>query len=634
MQQKIVWKSLTVVAVLILFLYFLYPTIQFNYLMSREDQDALKIEDPDRYEKLLQNSIKLGLDLQGGMNLVMEVDIKELLNALARNKDARFEKALQEADKEAAKTDKSFLSLFIKYLDKEGVDLARYYGTRTRRNRDEILKYLKEQTDDAIDRSLEVLRNRVDQFGVAEPTIQKQGDRRIIIELAGITDPDRVRGIVGKTALLEFRLLKDPQIANNVGTRINTYLKGEIEQDTSLIAEGADTTKQETTEDTSVVKAEELFGKMEGEKGKADTTVVDSAELEREQLFKENLFFFDRNNPYVLLVPKENEARLYKVLQDSAVQKIISEEAGDAELLVGVAKPNQSFIPVYLANKKSELTGETIEDAKEDIGRSASSIGGFVVSLRFNDEGAKVFSRVTGANLQKPLAIVLDRRVHSAPIIQTKIRDGRAEITGLSTMDEAKDLAVVLKAGALPAPLKVLEERTVGPSLGKDSVQRGTYSAIMGLVLVALFMMVYYRFSGVIACFALIMNILIILGTMSVFHATLTLPGIAGLILTIGMAVDANVLIFERIREEVDKGKGVWAAVDTGYGRAFITILDANITTLIAAAVLYNFGTGPVKGFATVLGIGIIASMFTAIFVTRTIYEVLLSKKMMKQISI
>lgn len=600
--------------------------------MDREQKDLLKIDNPDKYDYLLSKSIKLGLDLQGGMNLVMEVDVKALLNALAQNKDERFERALDNADQKAKVSDASFISLFTKELQDMGVDLARYYGTRTLRSQDDIISYLNEQRDEAVGRSLEVLRNRVDEFGVAEPTIQKQGDRRIIIELAGITDPDRVRNIVGKTALLEFRLLKEPQVVDNLGSRINNYLKGKAEEDTT---EAIEKEGEKAPSDTSVVKAEELFGQREEEEvAGEDTTKVDSATLEKEMLFKENLFLSNPNNPNVLLVPEENEARLRYALQDSGVQRILNEGVGNAELLIGKPTEDFPFISVYLANKEPELTGETIEGAQAQPSRGTTSFGGYEVTLNFNDDGARIFSRVTGANLQKPLAIILDKRVQSAPIIQAKIRDGRAVITGLNSMEEATDLAIVLRAGSLPAPLRVMEERTVGPSLGKDSVNKGTYSALVGLALVVVFMMIYYKFSGVIADFALIMNILIILGTMSAFHATLTLPGIAGLILTIGMAVDANVLIFERVREELDKGKGVWIAVETGYSRAFITILDANATTFIAAAVLYNFGTGPVKGFATVLGIGIIASMFTAIFVTRTIYELLLSKKIIKQISI
>ena len=631
MPRKIMTKIIVIIGIILLFAYFLYPTITFNFLMGKEDKDLLKIDNPDRYDNLLKKSIKLGLDLQGGMNLVMEVDVKALLNALAQNKDERFEKALNNASKKSLQSDASFVSLFVKELQDMGVDLARYYGTRTLRTQQEIIDYLNKQRDEAVGRSLEVLRNRVDEFGVAEPTIQKQGDRRIIIELAGITDPDRVRGIVGKTALLEFRLLKDPQVVDNIGTRINDYLKGKAGEDTTEIVPE----EEKAPSDTSVVKAEELFGKRGEEQGtEQDTTKVDSSTLARERLFKENLFLSNPNNPNVLLVPKENEARLQYALQDSGVQRILNEDAGNAQLLIGKTQKNFDFTPVYLANKEPELTGETITDAQPQISRSATTFGGYEVTLSFNDEGARIFSRVTGANLQKPLAIVLDGRVQSAPIIQAKIRDGRAVITGLNSMDEAKDLSIVLKAGSLPAPLRMMEERTVGPSLGKDSVEKGTYSALVGLGLVVLFMMVYYKFSGMVADFALLMNILIILGTMSAFHATLTLPGIAGLILTIGMAVDANVLIFERIREELDKGKGVWVAVETGYSRAFITILDANVTTFIAGAVLYNFGTGPVKGFALILMIGIPASMLTAIFVTRTIYEYLLSKKIIRQISI
>jgi len=633
MSRKILTKIIVVIGIILLFAYFLYPTITFNFLMDKDKKDLLKIDDPQKYDYLLGKSIKLGLDLQGGMNLVMEVDVKALLNALAKNKDERFEKALQNAADKSLKSDVDFISLFVKELQDMGVDLARYYGTRSLRSQDEIVAYLRDQRDEAVGRSLEVLRNRVDEFGVAEPTIQKQGDRRIIVELAGITDPDRVRGIVGKTALLEFRLLKDPQMVDRVGNSINNYLKGLAKPDTTTVAQGEE--KQKPAGDTSIVRPEEIFGKLEGEEGtKKDTTAADSEALAREMLFKENLFLSNPNNSNVLLVPKENEARLRYALQDSGVHRILEEEVGDAELLIGKTEENLPYIPVYLANKESELTGETIEDAKQQLGTSVTSIGGYEVTLNFNDEGARVFSRVTGANLQKPLAIVLDSKVQSAPIIQAKIRDGRAVITGLNTMDEAKDLSIVLRAGSLPAPLRIMEERTVGPSLGRDSIEKGTYSAIVGLIFVGLFMMVYYKLSGVIADIALLMNLIIVLGTMSAFHATLTLPGIAGLILTIGMAVDANVLIFERIREEIDKGKGVWASIETGYSRAFITILDANVTTLIAAAVLFNFGTGPIKGFATVLGIGIIASMFTAIFVTRTIYESLLSKKIIKQISI
>ena len=634
MRRNIMVKVGIIVFFVILFLYLLYPTIKFNYLMTPEDKAALELEDPKAYENLLENSIKLGLDLQGGMHVAMEVDIEELSKALARNKDSRFDEAWEEARELTSEDDIDFLTTLSDKLEEKGSDIARYYGTKSMKERDEILKYLREQSNEAVNRSLEVLRNRVDQFGVSEPTIQKQGNKRIIIELAGITDPQRVRGILGQTALLEFRLLKDEQITQNVASSINDLIKGEVSKIDTAGQSG------EEPKDTSIVRPEDLFGEFEEPEGEqvsdSDTAVVDSLDLAREKLFKENLFFAYPNDPQRLLVPKDNEVRLKLILELPEIEEIINAEAGDAEFLWGKIDPTGEYYGIYLVEKEPELTGETITDAlpQPGSGYDPGSFGKFEVSLSFNDEGARIFSRVTGANLNKRLAIILDRKIHSAPVIQAKIRDGRARITGLETMEEAQDLSVVLKAGALPAPVRLLEERTVGPSLGKDSINKGTTSALIGLLLVAIFMVFYYKFSGLVANVALILNIIILMGIMSYFHATLTLPGIAGIILTIGMAVDANVLIFERIREEMDKGKTVWSSVETGYGRALITILDANVTTLIAGIVLYNFGSGPIRGFALTLIIGIIASMFTAIFVTRTIFEYLLDRKILKKLSI
>jgi protein-export membrane protein SecD len=569
------------------------------------------------------------------MHVVMEVDIEELSRALAKNKDERFEEAWQEARDISTEGESDFLTTLMEKLEEKGTDPARYYGTKSMKDRDDILAYLRDQSSEAVNRSLEILRNRVDQFGVAEPTIQKQGNKRIIVELAGITDPQRVRGILGQTAQLEFRLLKDEQITQNVASKINDFMKGELVEEDTLER------PEEEPRDTSIVRPEDLFGETEEaetEQIVAEDTAAseDTLDIAREKLFKENLFFAYPNDPQRLLVPKENEARFRKVMEIPEVQEIIKNEAGDAEFLWGKLDPSGEFYGVFLVEKEPELTGETITDAlpQPGSGYDPGSFGKFEVSLNFNDEGARIFSRVTGANLNKRLAIVLDRKVHSAPVIQAKIRDGRARITGLETMEEAQDLSVVLKAGALPAPVRLLEERTVGPSLGKDSISKGTNSALIGLALVAVFMIFYYKFSGFVADIALILNIIILMGVMSYFHATLTLPGIAGIILTIGMAVDANVLIFERIREELDKGKTVWSSVETGYQRALITILDANVTTLIAGVVLYNFGSGPIKGFALTLMIGIAASMFTAIFVTRTIFEYLLDRKILKKLSI
>jgi preprotein translocase subunit SecD len=284
-----------------------------------------------------------------------------------------------------------------------------------------------------------------------------------------------------------------------------------------------------------------------------------------------------------------------------------------------------------LLKNKTLLTGGYLESAQVKIGdRFAEPY----VGIKFNAQGAKEFDRITGENVKKRLAIVLDGTVHSAPVIQERISGGDAQITGQFTMEEAKDLAIVLRAGALPAPVTILEERTVGPSLGQDSIDKGLWSTIIGGLLVMVFMIVYYRLSGIVANVALVMNIIIILGALAAFKATLTLPGIAGIVLTIGMAVDANVLIFERIREELRTGKTPRAAIDTGYSKAFLTILDTNVTTLIAALFLFGFGTGPVKGFAVTVSIGIVASMFTAIFVTRIIFDYFIWERKIKSVSV
>ncbi|RMI02060.1 MAG: protein translocase subunit SecD [Calditrichaeota bacterium] len=637
MPQRLVIRLGLILFVVGLFTYFLIPTFQF-YSLSPEEKKQLEINDPDRYSELVKKSIKLGLDLQGGMHLVLEVDVKALLDRLAKNKDERFSAALEAAALEADTTGEDLVDVFDRKLREQGADILLYYGTRDLRTHEDVLSYLKEQADESITRTLEIVRNRVDQFGVSEPAIQKQGNRRIIIELAGIDDPERAKRLIGETARLEFRLLKEDEVAFRVTEKINDYLLGKLteEADTSAVSD----TTEEAPRDTSVVRPEELFGT--GETGE-DTALAggDTTEAAKTSVAKEPLFVFPRG---VMAIKANSVARFKAVMEDPEVQRIIEQEAGEAEFLLArkpdprLTSPEEDaqFYRVYLVNKHAELGGETIVDARQQRGSldDPSSAGKWEVSLTFNSEGARAFSRVTGANIGKPMAIVLDRRVQSAPVIQAKIRDGRARITGLETAEEARDLAIALRAGALPAPAKIIAERSVGASLGKDSVEQGFKSAIWGLALVALFMMAYYRFSGFVANIALVLNILILMGLMAYFHATLTLPGIAGIILTIGMAVDANVLIFERIREELDKGKSTTVAIDIGYGRAFVTIFDANLTTLIAAIVLYNFGSGPIRGFATTLMIGILASMFTAIYVTRTIFEVLIQRRVLKRMSI
>ena len=441
MRKNLKWKSVLVIAIAALALWLSYPPL-----------DVLN----DKGDVVKDGKINLGLDLQGGMHLILEVDTQDLT-------------------KDAAK--------------------------------------------DAPQRALEIIRNRIDQFGVLEPNIQLQGEKRILIQLPGVTDRNRAKDIIGKTAHLEFLLVSD---------------------------------------DPNLLKKALAGEKIEG-----------------------------------------YELKIMKTRDDKEESLLVETDA--------------------------VLTGDMLVDAKTEF--SQQGFGLPYVSLEFNDKGADLFSQITGSNVNKRLAVVLDGEINTAPVIRERIPSGRAQITGNFSVQEANDIALVLRAGALPAPVTIIEERSVGPSLGKDSVKDGVRAILIGGACVLAFMAIYYLLAGLIADLALILNILIITGALSYFGGTLTLPGIAGLLLTIGMAVDANVLIFERIREESKLGKALHAAVNAGYDKAFWTILDANVTTLITALILFQFGTGPVRGFATTLSIGIIASMFTSLVVTRLVMDLLTTGK-------
>ena len=437
MLKNLKWKSVLVVVVAGLAIWFSYP--------------PLDVHD-DKGNVTQEGNIKLGLDLQGGMHMVLEVDTSKLSPSEAK---------------------------------------------------------------DAPQRALEVIRNRIDQFGVVEPIIQLQGQNRLLIQLPGVTDRERAKEIIGRTAHLEFRM-----VGNNPD-----LLK-------------------------DAISGKEVEG-------------------------------------YELKVMKNRE--------------------GETENL--------------LVETDAKLTGDMLVDATTEF--SQSGFGQPYVSLTFNNDGGEIFADLTGENTGKRLAVVLDGEIYTAPVIRERIPSGRAQITGNFSIQEAKDIALILRAGALPAPVTVLEERTVGPTLGKDSVRRGIQAIVIGGIIVLIFMACYYLLAGVIADFALVLNLLMITGALSYFGATLSLPGIAGLVLTIGIAVDANVLIFERIREETRLGKSLRAAIHAGYDKAFWTILDANVTTLITALILFQFGTGPVRGFATTLSVGILASMFASLVVTRLALDVI-----------
>jgi preprotein translocase subunit SecD len=474
--------------------------------------------------------IALGLDLQGGIHLVLGVDLEKGIDNVLDRLAGDVRAALQKKGIGAQVTRQGHTGLLVQLASPQAFQPAQQalagfveFDTRSQdaaAGRLELTlkeKVINERRNSFVDQGLKVIRNRVDQFGVAEPTIQKQGENRILVQLPGVQDPARAKALIGKTAVLEFKLVDDQVDAARA------------------IQEGPPPGD------------EILYGRRVDRTTKAETRV-----------------------PYVV-------------------------------------------------KKEVLLTGDTISDATVRV----SDVGEPYVSVTFDSVGARLFGDATEKNVGKALAIVLDGNVHSAPVIRERIPSGAAQISGGFTFEEASDLAIVLRTGALQAPVQVLEERTVGPSLGADSIRKGVISTVAGALAVFVFMLIYYRLSGAIADLALLLNLAILLAAMAWFQATLTLPGIAGIVLTIGMAVDTNILIFERIREEFRLGKTVRAAIDAGFRRAFTTVIDTHVTVVVSGIILYQFGTGPIKGFAVTLMIGIVASLFTAVFFTRLIFDLI-----------
>ena len=618
----------------------LWPSVKYQRLSSDDMEEMREI---GTLETLENEIIKQGLDLKGGIYIALEVDLPTLVSTLAINKDTKFERTISEIRNSLKEnTQQDFFTVFSNSVSSNGLRLPRYYDVDYGAKPDDIVASLKEQADDAINRVLEILQNRVDQFGVSEPTIQKQGNRRIIVELAGIQDSDRARALLQSTAQLEFCLVKSPEVTNDILSQIDNLVKDNEQLETLVasINENYETEddNQLSVSDDKTVSISELFGEdTETSTDSSDTSVVVDQNIFQERPFSSLLRALGNN----IAVPEKNLYTVKKIINKQEIQDKLALGNGqflfapDAENFSTNEGLDEKLVYMYYLEKDADLTGGVIEEANATIGgQGTSAMGQPIVLLDMNSEGSRTWSRITGANIGRRIAIVLDKKVHMAPSIRTKISDGGTMIEGFAGMDEAKDIAIVLRAGALPAPVNIIEERIIGPSLGADSVRRGTKSVLFGLALIIVFMFVYYKLSGSIANFALIWNILLVLSVLASLGATLTLPGIAALILTVGMSIDANVIIFERIREELRKGKSVRSAVDGGYSRALTTIIDANVTTLIAALVLYQFGTGPIRGFATVLFWGIVISMFTAIFVTRTIFNSFVDRKGLKKLSI
>ena len=590
-------RLLSILFIFGLGIYALLPSIRYQ-LLSDDAKNNLSKDELAYFES---KSIKQGLDLKGGIYIVLEVDLPQLVNTLAKNKDKNFDKFLDELSEEYKNSSTDFFTLFEEKALEKDLKLPRYFISYGK-TKDQIIEQLNLQSADSINRIIEIIQNRVDQFGVSEPTIQKQGNNRVIVELAGVQDSERARDLLQSTALLELMIVKDIESTNTIVRQIDNL--------TSMNVEKIDD------------DVDQLF---------------DTNNSDKNSLGFSSLLIAIGND---LAISTSNLSKLQNILNQDNVKQVLDATgslfltSNSAATLINDFGEEEEVYFLYHLIDNAELTGGVIEDAQMRLSQSGVSAGQATVQVEMNNEGSREWARITGSNINKRIAIVLDKKVHMAPVIRSQIFGGGTVIEGLDSIQEAEDIAIVLRAGSLPVPVTIQEERTVGASLGADSVSSGAYSMLIGLLIVILFIIFYYRMSGLIASFAVIWTLILLLGILALLGATLTLPGIAGLILTVGMSVDANVIIFERIKEELRNGKSVRSAIDAGYERAITTIVDANLTTGIAAAVLYQYGSGPIKGFATVLFWGIIVSMFTAIIVTRFIFDYVTSKRNIEELSI
>ncbi len=577
-------------------IYYLYPTVVYNLEMRHMDSMTetervqYESENAAKLIKLREGALSLGLDLQGGMYVTLEVGTPQLVLELAGDfADDYLEDVLRTARTISEDQRTDFIDEFVAEFERRDSEalLSRYYRSDganiTRRSTNsEISSYLKDQRTAAVERAIEIIRSRVDRFGVTEPSILQQGDSRIVVELPGVDDEERVRDLLRGTARLEFRLTPEVDEIRNVKQQIANYFSNMAEED-SLGSDG---------EVKNLLEVFDLRGTNDYSFGYA--AAMDTSTVNR-------------------------------ILRTEAVQNLIPR---NMTLLWGAnAFAQDNGIGLYemiAVRSQIELTGDVISEARVAFDPATNVPE---VSMTMDSEGGRRWARITGANIGRPVAIVLDGQVYSYPTVRSQINNGRSSISGMGGLREAEDLVNILMSGALPAPLDIIEERTVGASLGEASIRAGLYSIMFGLAVVAIFMIVYYRTGGGIADLALLLNIIFILGILAGFQATLTLPGIAGIVLTIGMAVDANVLIFDRIREEMRGGKTLRAAIDNGYANAMSAIIDANVTTFFVAVILYSFGMGPIKGFAVTLMAGIVASLFSAIVITRVIIDYLTREK-------
>lgn len=684
-------KYLLIIVPLILAGWVLWPTFRAwqlegerESIKQSKDSTALARWDNLHGEDLrdARNSrLKLGLDLRGGMYVTLEVDAVRLLEE-STQKDVRddiFEEVLKATREQSVNSEEPVLDIFLRNFDKiarpKGRTLLSYFEISGVSNLTEqtVIEKLGRNVEEAIDQAQEVVRQRIDKFGLTEPTIQKQGTRRIVLELPGVSDEGEIRQLLQTSARLEFKLVRNNAEVVRAFRAIDEYLAkrkkgGLVTADTaaapvvaadsaktdSTVVAAADTTKKDTT---AVAAAADTTKKDSAAAAQAKANPNDPyaglSDAEKARRYREDhpftsLFrsFYVQgggqqqeigytvndfpDGDYAFQIPSDNVAKLEAYLQELAVRRILTSEyevvfaAKTYESLADPKRKNtEGWFEMFALKSESELTGDVLTEAVSSFDPINNQP---VVNMSMSSEGAERWARITGANIKKRIAIVLDGRVYSAPTVQNRITGGNSQISGSRNIEEARLLAIILKAGALKAPVQIIEERVVGPSLGADQIRTGLIASAAAFALVVLFMLMYYSTGGLIADLAVLLNVVCIVALLASFGGTLTLPGIGGLILTIGMAVDANILIFERIREELRKGRSLKAAVDVGYGKAFTAILDSNVTTFITGVILFYFGTGPVQGFAITLMIGIIMTLFTAILVTRAIFNLMIMR--------
>ena len=624
------FKIFAVAALLVISLWQLFPTIQ-NALNERElaamtadEREAYEADNADDLLRTREESLKLGLDLQGGMHVTLEVGTGALLRELAEGRtDETFDAALATAQAQAQTSDQDFVTLFADAVEAErsGTRLARYFrnadaDVTARSDNEAVEAYLREEVEEALVRAEEIIRQRIDRFGVTEPLIQRQGSSRIVVELPGVDDEDRVRELLKGTAKLTFHLTPPTAEIQQAAAAVLAYY-----EDPGAAAASADTaatgpaasgdSTRRAASDSSDIDFFDLDGTAAAEPGGnrlaalMQTVQADPAS----------------NSPVFGVVAGPDTAEVRRLLDAPGAQALVPPGVRllyTSNADAGETADGEGAYYLIAVNDRVELTGDVVTDAGPDFDPYTNAP---MVSLTMNSAGASRWRQITTANRDKPVVIVLDNLVYTYPTINEPIPNGRTQISGSFTRRDVDDIVTVLKSGALPAPVSIVQEQTVGPSLGQESIDAGTRALAIGLLLVCVFMVIYYRGAGLVADVALLLNVLFVFGVLASFGATLTLPGMAGILLTIGMAVDANVLIFERIREEMASGKTMRAAVDGGFAKALSAIADANVTTFLIGVILFSFGVGPIQGFAVTLMAGILTSLFTALVVTRLIID-------------